>query len=330
MLAQLVSQLVRFDLVEPLVQGIERAVLADQLGRRLLANPRDTRDVVGRVALERLVVDHLAGHKLEPIGDLGDVVDDRVLDARAGGHQARLVADDLEHIEIARDDRRLEALRFGLDGQRPDDVVGLVAGQLIDGDPERFDDLADLRELIAQIVRHPLAGRLVVGELLVAERRSGQIEGDGEIVRLEILDAAQDDAAEAEYGIDELALRRREGRQREVSAVDEPVAVEQHEAFGGHGPSVAGDRRGSGRGRPMLRLAAPRWRDGALARGSRARQLGTKRRTRRRIRRSAIPTARSSADPATRRPWPPSDDAGLEISWSADPGRSGAVVRRAL
>ena len=36
------------------------------------------------------------------------------------------------------------------------------------------------------------------------------------------------------------------GRQREVAAVDQPVAVEQHQAFGGHDRSVpAGSRRGS-------------------------------------------------------------------------------------
>ena len=62
---------------------------------------------------------------------------------------------------------------------------------------------------------------------------------------------AQDDAAEAEDRVDELALRRREGREREVSAVDEPVAVEQHQAFCGHGPSVAADRPQPRRGGPL-------------------------------------------------------------------------------
>ena len=70
----------------------------------------------------------------------------------------------------------------------------------------------------------------------------GQVERHGQVVGLEVRDAAQDDAGEAEHAVDELALRRREGRQGEVSAVDEPVAVEQHQAFGGHVPSVAGDR----------------------------------------------------------------------------------------
>ena len=122
---------------------------------------------------------------------------------------------------------------------RADDVVRLVARQLVDRDAQRLDHLADLRELVAQVVRHPLAGGLVLGVLLVAEGRALEVEGDRDVVGLEVLDAAQDDAAEAEDGVDELALRRRQRREREVSAVDQPVAVEQHQAFVGHGSSVA-------------------------------------------------------------------------------------------
>ena len=67
----------------------------------------------------------------------------------------------------------------------------------------------------------------------------GQVERDREVVGLEVLDAAQDDAREAEHAVDELALRRRQRRQGEVAAVDEPVAVEQHQAFGGHDPKCS-------------------------------------------------------------------------------------------
>ena len=101
--------------------------------------------------------------------------------------------------------------------------------------PQRRHDLADLRELVAQLVRHPLAGRLVLLEALVAERRLAEVEGDRDGVRLHVLDRPQDDVREPEDGVDQLALRRRERRldEGEVAAVDEPVAVEQHQA--GHG-----------------------------------------------------------------------------------------------
>ena len=253
MLDELVAQLVGLDLVDPLVQRLERPELADELGRRLLADAGHARDVVGRVALERLVIDHLARNEIEPLGDPGRVVQDRVLDARACGHEPRVVGHELEHVEITGDDRGLQAAALGVDRDRADDVVGLVARQLVDGDAQRLHHLANLGELVAQVVGHALAGRLVLGVLLVAEGRTLEVEGDRDVVRADVCDAPQDDAAEAEDRVDELALRRRQGRQREISAVDEPVAIEQHQAFGGHGPSVAADRRRAARREPAGR-----------------------------------------------------------------------------
>ena len=188
---------------------------------------------------------------------------DRVVIRRTRGR------DELEHVEVDGDDRRLEVVaRIELLGDRPDDVVGLVARHLVDRDPQRLDDLADLRELVAQVVRHPRPGRLVLGVLLVAERRAGQVERDREVVGLEVLEAAQDDAGEAERAVDEVALRRRQGRKREVAAVDEPVAVEQHQAFGGHEWSVpAGPvRTRSGRAGQAARRPRRRARSGGRSR----------------------------------------------------------------
>src|SRR5213079_1500940 len=93
--------------------------------------------------------------------------------------------------------------------------------------------------------------RLVVGVLLVAEGRTGQVERDRDVVGLEVLDAAEDDAGEAERAVDEVAFRGRERRQREVAAIDEPVAVEQHQTFGGHDWSVPAGKGPTGpRGAP--------------------------------------------------------------------------------
>ena len=231
-LAQLVAELGRRDLVEAGQERIEVAELADQLGGGLLADPGHARDVVGRVALERLVVDHLVGAEPEALVDLRDVVHDRVLDARPGRHQPDPRRDQLEHVEVDGDDRRLEVVvRVELLDDRPDDVVRLVAGHLVDRDAERLDHLADLGELVAQVVGHARPGRLVLGVLLVAEGLAGQVERDRDVVGLEVGQAAQDDAREAEDAVHEVALGRRQGREGEVSAVDEPVAVEQHQAF---------------------------------------------------------------------------------------------------
>ena len=68
-LAQLVAELGRGHLVESGEQRVEVAELADELGRGLLADAGHARDVVGRVALERLVVDHLVRPQPEPLVD---------------------------------------------------------------------------------------------------------------------------------------------------------------------------------------------------------------------------------------------------------------------
>ena len=230
-LGQLVTELVGLDVVEPGVHRIEVAVLANQLRRGFLADPGHARNVVGDIALEGLVVDHLGRQQAIPLIDLRGVVQDRVLDPGARGHQPDVIADDLEHVEVARHHRRVQAARFRLDRECPDDVVRLEPGELVDGQPKGLHDLAHLWKLVAEVVRHPGPGGLVLGESLVAEGGTGQVERHGDIVRPDVLDSAQDDAAEPEYRVDELTLRRREGREREISAVDEPVAVEQHQAF---------------------------------------------------------------------------------------------------
>jgi hypothetical protein len=65
----------------------------------------------------------------------------------------------------------------------------------------------------------------------VPERRAREVEGDRDVVRLQVGEAAQHDAAEAEDTVDELTLRRRERREGVVAPVHEPEAVEQHQAF---------------------------------------------------------------------------------------------------
>ena len=220
------------------IEVVEGAELADQPGGRLLPHSGHAGDVVGRVALEGFVVDHLASHQAIAVGNLRGVVDDRVLHARAGGHQTRLVRHQLQHVEIDRDDRRLEVVRLGLNDQRADDVVGLVALQLVMRDAQRPDNLADLRELVAQVVGHAGARRLVLGVLLVPERRPGQVESDRDVIGLEVGKSAQDNRTEAENAVDELPAGRRQWWQCIVSAVHEPEAVEQHQAF--HGQASKG------------------------------------------------------------------------------------------
>ena len=148
-------------------------------------------------------------------------------------HQPRPLGHQLQHVQVAGEDRHLEVRRLGLAGERGDDVVRLEPLALVDGDAQRMHHVADLRDLLAHVVRHPGPGGLVLRVPLVAEGGLAEIEGHRDVIRLHVGDGTQDDVGEPEHGRDQLALGRgqRLVDEREVAAVDEPVAVEQQEAF---------------------------------------------------------------------------------------------------
>ncbi len=256
MLAELLAELVRRHLVDARVQRIEIAELADELRRGLVAHPGHAGNVVRRVSLERLEVDHLARSQAVALLDPCRVIHHGRVDPHPGRHESRPVGHELEHVQVARHDRRLEVATLGLAGQRADDVVRLEASQLVDGEAQRGDHLADLRELCPKVVGHRPPRRLVVRGQAVPEGRGRQVEGDRDVVRADVLEASQHDVRESEDGVHQLALRGRERHvdEREVAAIDEPVAVEQHQAFHGRGsPPV-----GAARGMRLRRRGAPR------------------------------------------------------------------------
>ncbi len=88
-------------------QRVERPVRDDQLARALLADARHALDVVDGVAHQRQHVDDLIGprrrtSRFTPVGVVPGALVARVVDADA-------VADQLEEVLVARDDRDLEA-----------------------------------------------------------------------------------------------------------------------------------------------------------------------------------------------------------------------------
>ena len=234
---ELVAQLVRSDLVEPREDALQRLEVDEQLGSRLVTHARDARDVVRRIALERLEVDHLPGVEAVAIVDARGVVDDGRLDAQSGRHEPGPLGDQLQHVEVAGDDDRLQVAQLGLPRERADEVVRLVAGQLVDGDAKGRQGLADDGELLPQVVRRRSACGLV-GLVAVGPEGAADVEAAHDVVRLHVCEATQDDGPEAEGGVDELALAggQRRLEQGEIGPVDEAVGIEEHEPF--HCPAV--------------------------------------------------------------------------------------------
>ena len=117
------------------------------------------------------------------------------------------IGDQLHHVLVAGDDEDRVAIIGGLAGERADDVVGLEALGLEDGNAKGLERAADVGKLLRQIGGHLGAVGLValvldvnVGlrlgvelavaghgcRLLVAERWSREIEGSGQVLRIEI------------------------------------------------------------------------------------------------------------------------------------------------
>ena len=115
-------------LVEVLEDAVDAAVGGDELGGRLLADARHARQVVGRVAPQRRVLEVEAGRHARASLDALLVVEHVV------GHAAPVVEHldvrvlhQLVHVAVARDHDDVEPGVAALRGQRGDDVVGLVA-----------------------------------------------------------------------------------------------------------------------------------------------------------------------------------------------------------
>ena len=142
---------------------LERAVLRDQLAGGLVADARDARDVVARVALEPDEVRDLLGPDAVPRLDALRRVHVDVRDAARRHHQRDVLGDELERVAVGRDDARLDPGLVRARGERGDDVVRLPALELEVPVPERLDDRPEVRELLAQEVRHRAALRLVLG-----------------------------------------------------------------------------------------------------------------------------------------------------------------------
>ena len=212
---------------------LERAVLSDQLARGLVADTRDARDVVRRVALEPDEVRHLVGPdavaELDPFGR----VDVHVRDAAWRHHQRDVRRAELEGVAVGRDHRRLHARLVGARRERRDHVVRLPALELQVAVAERLHDRPEMRELLAQQVGHRPAALLVDhiprlrnGRPVRRARVPGDCDALGPVVREQL----EEHVREPEEGVGREAVARRKLlRQREKGSVREVVAVDEEE-----------------------------------------------------------------------------------------------------
>ena len=213
--------------------GLERAVLADQLAGGLVADPRDAGDVVGGVALEADEVGDLVGPDAVAGLDALRRVHVDVGDAARRHHQRDVLRAELERIPVGGDDAGLDPGCVGEGCERRDHVVGLPALELEIAVAERLDDRPEVRELLAEQVRHRLApllvddlGRLGDGSAVHRPR----VPRDRDALRPVVGEELEQHVREAEERVRRLAVTRRELlRERKEGAVGEVVAVDEEE-----------------------------------------------------------------------------------------------------
>jgi hypothetical protein len=208
---------------------LDRAVLRDELARRLVADAGDPRDVVGGVALEADEVRHLVGPdavtELHPLGrvdvDLGD--------AARRHHQRDVLAAELERVPVGRDDAGLDPCLVRARRDRRDDVVRLPALELEVPVAERLDDRTEVRELLPEQVGHRPAA-LLVGLRDLRAMRGARVPCHGDPARRVVGEQLEQHVGEAEQRVRRLSVGRLELlRKREERAVREVVAVDEKE-----------------------------------------------------------------------------------------------------
>jgi hypothetical protein len=148
------------------------------------------------------------------------------------------LGDQLLKVLVRRNDDDLRPIGFGGTRERANDVVGLDARADDHRDVQRLDDLLDVREVVAQIVRHGLAMRLVGIVQVIAKRAFAilGIEDDGHVIHAVILDELDQGIGEAVGGGRVLPLRidqraadedemRAIGKRHRVDEVQSPACI---------------------------------------------------------------------------------------------------------
>ncbi len=163
--------------------GLQRAVLADQLAGGLVADAGDPGDVVGRIPFEADEVGDLVGPDAVASLDPLRRVHVHVGDAAWRHHQRDVLRAELECIPVRGNDAGLDPSRVGEGRERRDHVVGLPALELEIAVAERLDDRPEMRELLAEQIRHGLTPLLVDNVSGLGHRRTmdrPRVPGDGD------------------------------------------------------------------------------------------------------------------------------------------------------
>ena len=226
--------------------GLQIAVVGQQLLRPLLADPLYAGHVVGGVADQGQEIHHLVRRHAQPLRAVRLIHPHLVHGRRTAApriEQGDARPDELVEILVARHDDRAQPARRAGGGQGADDVVGLVATHRDERDPEGLEQRADPLDRAVEVglerIVQLLPGGLVLGVALLPERGAGIVD-PGDVVGPVLLAQTQEEIHHSPGGGGVLSLGgpERPGDHREEGAIDQRVAVDEEEL----GRGVVGHR----------------------------------------------------------------------------------------
>ena len=200
----------------------------------LFTNAGHTGNIVTAVAGQSLQVDHVDGVKavLRPESGFGHAA--VAVRSLAAGQQTHMGVggDQLQAVAVAGGDGAVPADGLALAADGTDQVIGLVAGQLIAGHGHGVEHLLQRQHLFGQLLGHTLAVGLIGRVGLVPECWLPPVKGSAHGVRLLLVQQLLQHGDKAVNGVCVQPLPC--GQQARLSdavigAVDDTVAVENHQ-----------------------------------------------------------------------------------------------------
>ena len=222
------------DRVQMRIDPVQRAIVQQQLRRRLRADARDARDVIGAVAHQGFKINQMDGVKAVFLTEAGRVIVDRDGLRKLRGDQLdrHMLVDQLQGIPIAGDDHAVPVRPAALLADCADHVVGFPAFAFKDGDAHGAQNILHHRQLHGKLIRHRVTRRLVAVIGQMAERRRLEVErhaqGVGLLLRPELFENIQKTVDR----VCKKAVFRRERPHAVVGTVNDAVSIENHQLHG--------------------------------------------------------------------------------------------------
>ncbi len=218
---------------------LDGAELADELHGGFLADARTAGNVVGRVAFERQQIHDLTGTvNAVTLAYLPRPAHLEALAFQRGAIHEYGVGHELAIVLVGRHHIRDEAAVGGAVSQRADDVVGLISGQLHDGNAHRLQHPLDIRNRQGYVLGLLVAPGLIVGKHIVAERMAADgVEADGQMRRILLAHQVVESVYESEYGrgVESAGGYARIAEKRVVGTINQRVCVKQKQFLFSHG-----------------------------------------------------------------------------------------------